>query len=107
NLWMVTDNSDLGTNPIKEYHGNNAMFFFPTEGPNAGKAYRFAVGPIDAEMTGPVFSPDGKTLFLSVQHPGEDSESLDKLTSNFGAAQGSKVPRPTLVAIEGFPGWTA
>ncbi|MFK7603945.1 PhoX family protein [Deinococcus sp. SM5_A1] len=107
NLWMVTDNSDLGTNPIKEYHGNNAMFFFPTEGPNAGKAYRFAVGPIDAEMTGPVFSPDGKTLFLSVQHPGEDSESLDKLTSNFAAAQGSKVPRPTLVAIEGFPGWTA
>ncbi|MDV6376048.1 PhoX family protein [Deinococcus arenicola] len=107
NLWMVTDNSDLGTNPIKAYHGNNAMFFLPTEGPNAGEAYRFAVGPTDAEMTGPVFSPDGKTLFVSVQHPGEDSESLDKLTSNFAAAAGSKTPRPTLVAIEGFPGWTA
>ncbi|RTR26012.1 PhoX family protein [Deinococcus radiophilus] len=107
NLWMVTDNSDLGSNPIKDFHGNNAMFFFPTEGPNAGKAYRFAVGPVDAEMTGPVWSPDGKTLFVSIQHPGEDSESLDQLTSNFAAAPGSRVPRPTLVAISGFPGWKA
>ncbi|GGK41703.1 hypothetical protein GCM10008955_39380 [Deinococcus malanensis] len=105
NLWMVTDNSDLGTNPIKAYHGNNAMFFFPTEGPNTGKAYRFAVGPVDAELTGPVFSPDGKTLFVAVQHPGEDSESLDKLTSTFAAKEGTRIPRPTLVAIEGFPGW--
>ncbi|GGK89502.1 PhoX family protein [Deinococcus radiotolerans] len=107
NLWMVTDNSDLSTNPIKGFHGNNAMFFFPTEGPNAGKAYRFAIGPVDAEMTGPVWSPDGRTLFVSIQHPGEDSESLDKLRSNFGAKAGSNVPRPTLVAIEGFPGWRA
>ena len=105
NLWMVTDNSDLSTNPIKAYHGNNAMFFFATEGPNAGKAHRFAIGPVDAEMTGPVWSPDGKTLFVSIQHPGEDSESLDKLTSTFGARAGSRIPRPTLVAIEGFPGW--
>lgn len=105
NLWMVTDNSDLGTNPIKAYHGNNAMFFFPTEGAGAGVAYRFAVGPVDAEMTGPVFSPDGRTLFVAIQHPGEDTESLDNPTSTFAAKPGSKVPRPTLVAIEGFPGW--
>ncbi|MCD0169214.1 PhoX family phosphatase [Deinococcus sp. 23YEL01] len=107
NLWMVTDNSDLGSNPIKEFHGNNAMFFFATEGPDAGKAQRFAIGPVDAEMTGPVWSPDGKTLFLAIQHPGEDSESLDKLRSNFAAKAGTNVPRPTLVAIEGFPGWKA
>ncbi|MBX8463887.1 PhoX family phosphatase [Deinococcus sp. RIT780] len=107
NLWMVTDNSDLSSNPIKEFHGNNAMFFFATEGPDAGKAQRFAIGPVDAEMTGPVWSPDGKTLFLAIQHPGEDSESLDKLRSNFAAKPGTNVPRPTLVAIEGFPGWKA
>ncbi|WP_102125330.1 PhoX family protein [Deinococcus planocerae] len=105
NLWMVTDNSDLGTNPIKAFHGHNAMFFFPTEGRNAGQAYRFAIGPRDAELTGPVWSPDGRTLFLSVQHPGEDSEGLDKLTSTFAARPGTNIPRPTLVAIEGFPGW--
>lgn len=104
NLWMVTD-SGTGENTIYEFLGNNSMFFFPTEGPNVGKAYRFAVGPNEAELTGPTWSPDGKTLFLSVQHPGEDSESLDALTSNFAAKEGTKVPRPTLVAISGFPGW--
>ena len=107
NLWMVTDNSDLGTNPIKAFHGNNAMFFFPTEGPNMGKAYRFAVGPVEAEMTGPVFSPDGKTLFVAIQHPGEDTEDINNPTSTFAAKPGTKIPRPTLVAIEGFPGWKA
>ncbi|MBB6098024.1 hypothetical protein HNR42_001447 [Deinobacterium chartae] len=106
NLWMVTD-SGTGENSIYDFLGNNSMFFFPTEGPDAGKAYRFAVGPVEAEMTGPVFSPDGKTLFVAIQHPGEDSESLDKLTSNFAAKEGTNIPRPTLVAISGFPGWRA
>lgn len=103
NLWMVTDTSNWGG--IYEFMGNNAMFFFPTEGPDAGKAYRFATGPVEAEMTGPVWSPDGKTLFVAIQHPGERSAGMDKLTSNFAAKEGSKIPRPTLVAIDGFPGW--
>ena len=106
NLWMVTD-SGTGEDSIYEFLGNNSMFFFPTEGPDVGKAFRFAVGPNEAEMTGPVWTPDGKTLFLSIQHPGEDSESLDALTSNFAAKEGTNVPRPTLVAISGFPGWGA
>ena len=105
NLWMVTD-SGTGEDTIYSFLGNNSMFFFATEGPDAGVAHRFAVGPIEAEMTGPAWSPDGKTMFLSIQHPGEDSESLDALTSSFAAAEGSNVPRPTLVAITGFPGWS-
>ena len=104
---MVTDTGTWGKDTIFDFLGNNAMFFFPTEGPDAGKAYRFATGPVQCEMTGPVWSPDGKTLFLAIQHPGEDSESLEKLTSNFAAAPGTKIPRPTLVAIRGFPGWKA
>ena len=107
NLWMVTDTGTWGKDTIYDFLGNNAMFFFPTEGPDAGKAYRFATGPVQCEMTGPVWSPDGKTLFLAIQHPGEDSESLEKLTSNFAAVPGTKIPRPTLVAIRGFPGWKA
>lgn len=104
NLWMVTD-SGTGEDTIYDFLGNNSMFFFPTEGPNKGKAYRFCTGPVEAEMTGPVWSPDGKTLFLAIQHPGEDTQSLDKPTSTFAALPGSNIPRPTLVAIRGFPGW--
>ena len=101
---MVTD-SGTGADTIYDFLGNNSVFFMPTEDPDAGQAFRFAVGPVEAELTGPVFSPDGKTLFLSVQHPGEDSESLDALASSFAAAPGTAIPRPTLVAIRGFPGW--
>ncbi len=104
NLWMVTD-SGTGEDTIYDFLGNNSMFFLATEGPDAGVPHRFAVGPAEAEMTGPAWSPDGKTLFLSVQHPGEDTETLDAPTSTFAAAEGTKTPRPTLVAVTGFPGW--
>lgn len=36
---------------------------------------RFLVGPRDCEITGITESPDGKAIFINVQHPGENSES--------------------------------
>lgn len=77
NLWVVTDISSSSLNnpaaPYYAYHGNNAVFMVPRSGPNAGIAYRFANMPIDAEGTGPYFSTDGSTLFVNVQHPGEET----------------------------------
>jgi hypothetical protein len=40
--------------------------------PTYRKAFRVLAVPSDAEATGPAFSPDMRTLFLSVQHPGEN-----------------------------------
>jgi secreted PhoX family phosphatase len=40
--------------------------------PSFGLAFRIAAVPSDAETTGPAFSSDMRTLFFSVQHPGED-----------------------------------
>lgn len=40
--------------------------------PSYGKAFRIVAGPGDSEATGPWFTPDAKTLFFNVQHPGED-----------------------------------
>ena len=42
--------------------------------PCSREVYQFASGPVRAEITGPVFTPDGKALFLAVQHPGEERE---------------------------------
>ncbi|MEW5925988.1 MAG: alkaline phosphatase PhoX [Gemmatimonadota bacterium] len=108
NLWMVTDvSSGVVGEPgsIYAFQGNNAMFFFATEGPDAGKAVQFASGPTECELTGPFWTPDGTTLFLSVQHPGEESGGLEALTSHWPRGDGRSVPRPGVVAVTGFPGW--
>ncbi|MGH2970023.1 MAG: PhoX family protein [Solirubrobacteraceae bacterium] len=77
NLWVVTDISTGSLNSgVHAFHANNAAFMVPTQGPNAGVAFRFANMPIEAEGTGPYFSPDESTLFVNVQHPGEQSGVL-------------------------------
>ena len=101
NLWVTNDisNKMLNVGPYKGF-GNNGLFYIPMSGPNAGKVYQVASGPVDAELTGPCFSPDGRTLFLSVQHPGDESPSLKELTSHWPDG-GKSVPRPSVVALTG------
>ncbi len=36
---------------------------------------RFLVGPVGCEITGLAESPDGRALFVNIQHPGEDTPS--------------------------------
>jgi len=104
NLWMVTDISSSRLNKgIYSFQGNNALFYFRTSGPDAGVAYQFASGPVECEMTGLAWSTDGRTLFLSVQHPGEESKSIAELSSHWPLG-GSEWPRPAVVAISGFKG---
>lgn len=42
-----------------------------------GKLRRFLVGPKQCEITGITETPDGKTLFVNIQHPGEDVRLAD------------------------------
>lgn len=88
NLWVVTDMSSeklnleiasrtkadgsaVSQSDLRALYGNNSIWFIPTSGPNAGDAYLFGFGPMDAELTGPFFTQDQQTLFLAAQHPGE------------------------------------
>jgi hypothetical protein len=102
NLWVATDisSASMGDGAYESFH-NNGLFVVPTRGAGAGEAWQFASGPVEAEITGPWFTPDGKTLFLGVQHPGEESTSMKELTSHWPDG-GSSVPRPSVVAITGF-----
>jgi secreted PhoX family phosphatase len=80
-LWIVTDIStgslNNPTRPATQalvYHANNAMFYVPTdEDPEDRIAFRFANMPVESEGTGPYFTPDEDTLFVNVQHPGEQA----------------------------------
>ncbi|MGY8904914.1 MAG: PhoX family protein [Burkholderiales bacterium] len=38
---------------------------------------RFLVGPRDAEITGVTDTPDGRTMFVNIQHPGEDTANAN------------------------------
>lgn len=99
NIWMVTDMSTSKHNqpvpsgrvdekgqPLSQsnllgVYGNNSVWFLPTAGENAGNAYLFAMGPMECEMTGPFFSQDQQTLFLSAQHPGEANGIRQKMAT--------------------------
>jgi hypothetical protein len=63
---------------------------------------RFLVGPKDCEVTGFAITPDAKTIFINIQHPGEDG-SLAAPTSAWPDSQtnaGSKKrPRSATVVI--------
>ncbi len=63
---------------------------------------RFLVGPKDCEITGLAMTPDRKTLFVNVQHPGENG-SLTTPTSAWPASQtdsaSTKRPRSATVVV--------
>lgn len=101
NLWITCDMPfDAKKNiPYKKFK-NNGLFFVPMKGPDAGRAFLVATGPNESELTGPWFSPDGKTLFLSVQHPGEFTKDLSAPTSHWPDG-GNAIPKSTVVAISG------
>jgi uncharacterized protein len=102
NLWVLSDMSGSKMNkgdyePFK----NNSLFFIPTQGENKGKAFRFASAPTDAEMCGGNFTLDEKTMFISIQHPGEQTDYIEKPTSRWPNG-GNDIPRPAVIAITGF-----
>ncbi|GAB1538278.1 PhoX family protein [Scytonema sp. NUACC21] len=84
-VWMVTDmstgkmNNSVNSRSSKDgkpanlsgLFGNNALWHIPTSGDDAGRAFLFAIGPMECETTGPCFDPSRQTMFLSIQHPGE------------------------------------
>jgi uncharacterized protein len=145
NLWMVNDMSSdklnkaiptrldvdkpVSQSNLRGLYGNNAIWFIPTRGKDAGKAHLFGIGPMECETTGPFFSPDQKTLFLAIQHPGEvngirKAQALQSRTfamkttdgkdfvqtrqvpvgSNWPNLDTAKPPRPAVVVISRVDG---
>ncbi len=62
---------------------------------------RFLVGPKECEITGITETPDGKTLFVNIQHPGEDT-SPNFTTRAYGSYWpdgGTSRPRSSTIVI--------
>ena len=92
-LWVATDGAN-------DFDLPDGIYGVDTEGPARGLPKLLFTCPHGAEATGPCFTPDGKTLFVSVQHPAEDAETLDKVETLLARLQHGMPPRPSVVAIQ-------
>jgi secreted PhoX family phosphatase len=68
-LWIQTDAhaTQMNKGELKNI-GNNQMLACD---PASGEIRRFLTGPVNCEITGATFTPDGTTMFINIQHPGE------------------------------------
>ncbi len=89
-LWVVTDADE-------ELIGNNGCFVVPTTGPDRGLLKQIMSAPVGAEVCGCEFTPDGTTLFLSIQHPGEGG-TVDQPVSHWPDGRGLPA-RSAVIAI--------
>ncbi|MES2609877.1 MAG: PhoX family phosphatase [Pseudomonadota bacterium] len=101
-LWVQTDmsTSAMGKGDLARM-GNNAML---AADPRTGEIRRFLVGPSGCEITGATMTPDGKTMFINIQHPGESpSERSDpgepRKFSNWPEHRAAGRPRSATVVI--------
>ncbi len=68
-LWIQTDAHATQMYKGEFRHiGNNQMLACDLR---SGEIRRFLTGPVNCEITGCAFTPDGSTMFINVQHPGE------------------------------------
>ena len=106
-LWIQTDISNSSQNrPERGYNniGNNQMLAADTY---TGEIRRFLTGPRGCEITGVITTPDQRTMFVNVQHPGESTTFWNSQFGSPSTANPSTVsswpfggrPRPATVVI--------
>jgi secreted PhoX family phosphatase len=75
--------------------------------PTVDTLKRFLVGPVGCEITGLAETPDGKAIFINIQHPGETTKAADvadstkytsRWPSNAGYGAGAR-PRSATIVI--------
>lgn len=88
-LWIQTDGKYSNEGKFAGM-GNNQML---CADPASGEIKRFLTGPIACEVTGLTFTPDHKTMFVGIQHPGE------KLANSHYPDGGDSIPRSSVVVI--------
>jgi len=95
NLWVTTD----GQPHESRLELNDGVFVIPVEGEQRGHIKQFCCSVVGSEVCGPEFSPDFKTFFLAIQHPGEGS-TYEEPSSHWPDYSEEMPPRPSVVAIQ-------
>jgi uncharacterized protein len=109
-LWIQTDSSaQLMTSPDWENIGNNQML---AADPSTGELRRFLTGPVGCEITATQLTPDMRTMFVNIQHPGEaplphpgrNDPSKPKAISSWPDGEKGGRPRSATIAIRRVDG---
>ncbi len=90
NMWIATDGQ---SGPLR---ANDGLYAVPCQGAERGYVRQFLSAPVGGEITGPELTPDNRTLFCSVQHPGGGTFERPSGTWPDGAGN---IPRPSVIAV--------
>jgi hypothetical protein len=93
NMWIATDGA------ARAIGFNDGVFSVPVSGAQRGSLQQFFSCPVGAEICGPEFTPDNRTLFLAIQHPGEGGTFEAPLSTWPDRAGG---PRPSIVTVQAY-----
>ena len=101
NLWISTDGAPSGIGK------NDGLFKVTLEGAERGRVEQFLAVPRDAETCGPIIHDDERTVFVSVQHPGEEGtfEAPNSLFPDYVRAGApvktgqARAPRPSVIQV--------
>ena len=91
-LWITTDGQEDAAGFA------DGLYATEVSGLHRAMPRAFFRGPMGCEVTGPCFTPDGKTLFLSVQHPGQGS-TYENPATRWPDFNPNLPPRPAVLAI--------
>ena len=93
-LWVCTDGA-LGSAGTSD-----GLWVCDVQGEGRAVTKRFLRVPKGAECTGASFTPDGKTLFVSVQHPGAyKAATYDEPSSRWPDHQPNRPSRSAVLVV--------
>jgi secreted PhoX family phosphatase len=91
-IWISTDGQDDAAG------FNDSLYAAAVTGASRGVTRCFFTSPVGSEVCGPEFTPDGRTLFIAVQHPG-DGSTFDLPSTRWPDFRNDLPPRSAVIAV--------